>query len=206
MYYLAIIALTMCSTIGFAITHAIRQDVYSTGYAICHPLLVLLFVLVVLGVLAVLIRVIPQSIFNAENKYFRVSGREIKFYKKIGIKKWKDKVPDLGWTAGFPKANLQSLEPEYLKKFIDETCKGELLHHIAGVLGFVALFIFPSQDFFLVLPIVLVNFLLHLLPCIIQRYNRARLLVAYKYHIRKQSLSTTNAQDDRIESNKDAIS
>lgn len=188
MYYLVIIALTMVSTIGFALTHAIRQDVYSTGYAICHPLLVLAFVLVALGVLSVLVRLMPQKIYNADNWFFRVRNGELKFYKKIGIKKWKDKVPDLGWTAGFPKANLQSLEPEYLKKFIDETCKGELLHHIAGLIGFLALLIFPSQDFFLVLPIVLVNFVLHMLPCMIQRYNRSRLLVAYKFHTRKQGI------------------
>ena len=188
MYYLVIIALTMVSTIGFALTHAIRQDVYSTGYAICHPLLVLVFVLVILGLLAVVVRRMPQNIFNADNWFFRVRNGELKFYKKIGIKKWKDKVPDLGWTAGFPKANLQSLEPEYLKKFIDETCKGELLHHIAGLVGFLALLIFPSQDFFLVLPIVLINFVLHLLPCMIQRYNRSRLLIAYKFHLRKRGV------------------
>lgn len=199
MFYLVVIALTMCGTIGFGLCNAIRNDVYSTGYAICHPLFVLAFVLVVLGIFAVLVRRMPQAIFNADNWFFRVRQGELKFYKKIGIKKWKDKVPDLGWTAGFPKANLKSLDPEYLKTFIDETCKGEVLHNIAGFLGFVALLVFPSQDMIFVLPIVLVNFVLHMLPCMIQRYNRSRLLIAYKFHTRKQGIKEVE-QDTSEES------
>ena len=78
----------------------------------------------------------------------------------------------MGASGGFSKRNLKSLEPEYIQRFIYETCLGEILHLLTGVLGFTCLALFP---------LLIVNLILHLLPCFIQRYNRYKLVIVYDY-------------------------
>lgn len=87
----------------------------------------------------------------------------------------------MGASGGFSKRNLKSLEPEYIQRFIYETCLGEVLHLLTGVLGFTCLALFPLSQYYFVLPILIVNLILHLLPCFIQRYNRYKLVIVYDY-------------------------
>ncbi len=92
----------------------------------------------------------------------------------FSVKKWKDRLPDgASWMSnGFAKGKLESTEPEYLQRFIQETWRGELCHWTA---------IACAPVFFLWNPlwadIVMVCYaLLANLPCILaQRYNRIRL-------------------------------
>ncbi|MBR0423225.1 MAG: hypothetical protein IJJ04_01080 [Clostridia bacterium] len=98
------------------------------------------------------------------------------YVKKLKIKKWKDKLPQYVAKDGFSKKNLQSLtklSPEYIERFILETCRAEW-NHIMCCMYFVISFIINSFYYgiiFSVIPVVAnVPFIF------IQRYNRIRLL------------------------------
>ncbi len=94
------------------------------------------------------------------------------FYQKFFfIKSWKSKLPDgAAWFAGaFPKKKLSSRSPEYLKRFLLETCRAEAAH-------WATFFCFPI--FFIWNPpwacAVMFGYAVFMnLPCIVvQRYNR----------------------------------
>ncbi len=163
----------------------------SLAYAICAPLFLAVFCGLLLGVLDILIRLMPQNVWRYDKKPLLVSKKEVKFYEKLGIKKWKDKaVPDLGASAGFSKKNLKSTELEYLERFLRETCQGEALHLSGALLAFCFLALYPISDWYFVAPMLAVNFFINILPCMIQRYNRYRLSVVYKFKARHAALAT----------------
>ena len=115
----------------------------------------------------------PVAWFNPESAPASKRGR--RFYERVlFIKHWKDRLPDAArwFGGGFAKAELADTEPDYLRRFIRETWRGELCHWGA---------IACAPVFFLWNPawgdgIILVYAVAANLPCILaQRYNRARL-------------------------------
>jgi glycosyl-4,4'-diaponeurosporenoate acyltransferase len=96
------------------------------------------------------------------------------YERLLGIKRWKDRLPDAArWFGlGFAKDSLAGLEPGYLDRFIRETWRGELCHWAA--LGCAPLFFLWNP---LWADLVMVGYAVGAnLPCILaQRYNRLRL-------------------------------
>lgn len=89
------------------------------------------------------------------------------------VKRWKGLLPDgASWFAGgFAKKSLTSREPEYLRRFIAETRRGELCHWVQLALAPVFLIWNPWWAFLF----VMAWFFVSNLPCIVvQRYNRLR--------------------------------
>ena len=173
-------------SIGAALAVHFVTGSISLAYAFLMPLAVVLYFALLLGVADLAIRFLPRKIWQYDKGGFAVSKKESKAYEKLGIKKWKDKaVPDLGKTAGFAKKNLQGSDEDYLFKFLQETCMGETLHATGIVLSFSALAIFPIADWYFVVFLLGINFIINLLPCMIQRYNRYRLAIVYKFKTRK---------------------
>lgn len=130
---------------------------------------------------------LPTGWFVAPRPYqWERGGR---FYETVfAIKSWKDRLPDAsGWfRAGFAKANLASHTPDYLRRFIAETWRGELCHWAA--LGFAPAFFLWNPwwaDLVMLAYAIVAN-----IPCILaQRYNRARL----QRLLARQSPRTTSA-------------
>lgn len=145
---------------------------------------------------ALLIRILPKSWFNSDNKVFKVGKKERNFYEKLGIKKWKDKIPELGQTANFKKNKIQyPNNPEYLKKFIQETVYGESLHFFCILTAFLSLLLVPNHLILpMTLPIAIVYSVYNLPSLVIQRYNRPRLEI-----LLKRVSSKTPQQDVQIE-------
>lgn len=197
MLYFIIITATMLLTTGASVIMAhLSQTAVPIGYALLAPMTVNAYVLVLLGVICLLMRImIPRNFWEKKLDIFRVRAWEMPFYKKIHIKQWKDKIPEMGKTGGFPKDHIRSTEPEYMKRFIGETCFAEWMHFIVGAAGFTALALYPPRAYFFVLPIVIVNFILNLLPCLIQRYNRYRLSIVFEYReaVNKSDETTSRA-------------
>ena len=111
-----------------------------------------------------------RSLF-AQPRGWERGGR---FYERVfAIKRWKDKLPDASrmFRGGFAKGNLKNATPEYLKRFLRETWRGEVVHWLA----LLALPLFaiwnPWWGVLVNAAVALaVNF-----PCILAlRYNRAR--------------------------------
>ncbi len=126
-------------------------------------------------------RLLPPSLFAPDRKAFKVTKKEHRFYTRIGIKHWKEKVPELGIFTGFDKGQIKSIsEKEYLSRFLLEANFGVAIHLANGVLGFLILFIPFCSAPSIWIPIFAVNLILSLMPVFILRYNTYILYRLYK--------------------------
>ena len=121
-----------------------------------------------------------KRIFNSKNKFFKVSKKEMRFYKKIRLPKWKDKLPQ--FNPRFNKKELpETVTDEYIEEFIYVTCKAESIHYTAIVLGYLSIFLTtltPNVELWLAVHTFFgfVCLFCNLPFSMIQRYNRHRLL------------------------------
>ena len=133
----------------------------------------------------------PKKLFDANKKIFHVFKFENKFYEKMKIKKWKEKIPTIkSVKTGFDKTKIISKSPDYLLQFLTENCKAETGHAISILWGLIsiiiAIFILPKHMVLTVwLPVVILNTLFHYGPIAIQRYIRPRLLRLYNTSLKE---------------------
>jgi glycosyl-4,4'-diaponeurosporenoate acyltransferase len=98
-----------------------------------------------------------------------------RFYERVlAIKRWKDHLPDAArlFSGGFAKGTLRARNDDYLRRFVQETWRGELCHWAA--IAFTPLFFLwnPCWAGMIMLGYAIVANL----PCIlVQRYNRGRM-------------------------------
>lgn len=139
------------------------------------------------GLFAFICNQIPAK-WVKDKKFFDVSKKEQKFYEKLGIRSWKDKVLELGKLGGFSKSKIADPNsPEYVERFLIESYKGELDHIIGMFVGFTVIFIFPLKFAWCVgIPVAIVNVFLNLLSTMILRYNTPKLKVLHKRAMRNK--------------------
>lgn len=119
---------------------------------------------------------------NPMSKRYQVHDWEDKFYVKLGIRKWKDKIPELGKLfAGFDKSQVGDMKDnEHVKQFIAETVLAEYIHVSSAILGLLAVFGCLKTWYIVGLPLLLANFIINIMPAMVQRYNRPKLMLLYK--------------------------
>ena len=150
-------------------------------------LIVFLSTLAVIGIdliTATIVRwLTPKKWFDPDKRKSRVSKWELSFYKKIRVKKWKDKVLELGFLTKFSKNKLSDPNSkEYIHRFLLESYYGIAVHIFCILTGFLVIFIYPLYfALYFGLPIALVNAFLNLLPIFVLRYNLPKLASIYKY-------------------------
>ncbi len=129
------------------------------------------------GLIAIIINKIPDRLFGVNNPLYNVSEAEKNLYKKLKVRKWKDKVWELGGLGGFSKKNLANPNsPEYIEKFIIECNKGVLTHRLSYPIGFLPMLFIPNVcAYSIALPVALVNLFLNILPTLVLRYNTPKL-------------------------------
>lgn len=129
------------------------------------------------GLIAIVINKLPDRLFGVDNPAYSVSEWEKRLYKKLKVRKWKDKVWELGGLGGFSKKKLADPNsPEYIEKFIIECNKGVLTHRLSYPAGFLPMLIFRNACAFSVaLPVAAVNLFLNILPTLALRYNTPKL-------------------------------
>ena len=151
-----------------------------------------LSVIVIDGIFATIVRrLLPSKWFSADKTAFKAGKKECRFYEKIGIKKWKDKVIELGAFTSFRKNKIyEPNSAEYIERYIIEANFG-IVCHLAGIIfGFIAVFCCPKPLWLSIgLPVVLVNVVLSALPTFILRYNLPKLHVLYKFNLKKRKIS-----------------
>lgn len=128
-------------------------------------------------------KLIPDKAYLKDNKLFTSSKKECKFYERIGIKKWKDRILELGKLNNFRKNKIDSPnDPEYVKKFIAENNKGFMTHFVSIILGIPFIFLLPIKFWLpMTLPLCIASFILNVMPLFILRYNMPRLKVLLKF-------------------------
>lgn len=143
------------------------------------------------GAIAILINQLPDKYFGINHPFYIVTETEKKFYKKIKVRNWKDKVWELGGLGGFSKKNLAAPDsPEYIEKFIIECNKGVLTHRLSYPIGYLPMLFIPNVcAFTIALPVATVNLFLNILPTIVLRYNTPKLMALLLRMKRKRTPS-----------------
>lgn len=161
---------------------------YSPWFVIGAVVATTAFQIAIDGLAAFVISKFPARWFDETNKHFVVSKRSVKFYEKLHIRKWKDKVLELGFLSGFRKNKIASADnPEYFRRFIVESNKGIVEHRLGYVLGFLGIFLFPLKYALVIgVPIAIVNVILSGLPTMVLRYNIPKLTAVLKRLERQQ--------------------
>ncbi len=129
------------------------------------------------GIIAIVINKLPDRFFGVDNPAYRVSEWEKKLYKKLKVRKWKDRVWELGGLGGFSKKKLADPDnPAYIEKFIIECNKGVLTHRLSYPVGFLPMLLFSNVcALSIALPVAAVNLFLNILPTLALRYNTPKL-------------------------------
>ncbi len=125
-----------------------------------------------------------------DKKIYKVTKTERKFYEKLHIKVWKDKVWELGGMGGFRKNKLlDPNDPNYIKQFLIESNKGVAIHIAGIIMGISLVFVLPFNCFWTIsLPVVVTNIILNLMSIFVLRYNTPKLGVAYKRALRRDDV------------------
>lgn len=187
--YLTIIGAAMTVIAGLNIACEVASPLYAVvAVVFCVVLQIALDALV-----ALVIRLTPDRLYPPESPRYRVSGKEKKLYLKLGVRTWKDHIPDLGGIGGFSKKRLQSPnDPAYIEKYIIECHKGVLTHRLCYPLGLLVMFTLPNLCALTIgLPVAVINVVLNVLPTMALRYNTPMLLGMLQRMRRKQSAEFT---------------
>lgn len=118
----------------------------------------------------------PAEAFARDSWLYRIRSFERggRLYERIGIKRWKDRLPEAGalFTGGFSKRSVRTRDRAVLERFVVETRRAEWTHWtIMAVLPVFLLWNWWWVELLMLVYAVAANG-----PClVVQRYNRARL-------------------------------
>jgi len=171
-FYLIVILSTL---VAVGICHAPLGEGFSTLGLLSSLLdaaLGVISVIAIDGIVAWIVRRMPERWFSPEGRLYAVSKRERTLLRALGIDYWKRFVPELGCFTGFHKDRVA--EPgsvTYLERFLLESNYGAVGHILGAILGFLILLLPFCQPLSKGIPIAIVNFVLSMLPTCILRYN-----------------------------------
>ena len=118
----------------------------------------------------------PEAAFASDSWLYRRRGFERggRFYERLGIRRWKDRLPEAGalFTGGFSKRSVRTKDRAVLERFVVETRRAEWTHWTIMLITP----LFLVWNWWWVELLMVVYALSANLPClVVQRYNRARL-------------------------------
>ena len=158
--------------------------------------------IVIDGIVAFVIRKMPEKWFEKNKGIFKTSERELAFYEFLRVKKWKDYVPELGCFTGFHKNKLANpFDNKYIWRFIIESRYGVAIHFYSVPTSFLLLLLdwrmySGESNIWLTigLPVAIINAILIVLPAFILKYNLPRLLRIYDKNAAAEAKKNKNNQ------------
>ncbi len=162
---------------------------FDVWYVVLAVVINVAMVIVVDIIFATIVRwILPKKWFSIEKTFFSASKKTARFYEKIGIKKWKDKVLELGKVTGFRKDKLgDATSNEYVERFIVEANYGIGVHIACMIFGFLIIFIYPLEYCLAFgIPVGIVNVIINYMSYAILRYNLPKLHTLFKFNKRKE--------------------
>ncbi|MBO4251910.1 MAG: hypothetical protein J5911_04550 [Clostridia bacterium] len=150
------------------------------------------------GIFATLVRrAFPAKWFSVEKECWAAKKKECVFYEKIGIKKWKEKVIELGCFTSFRKNKIADPNNnEYVGRYILEANFGVAIHITGVILGYLVCLVFPKHWCFVGLPVGFVNMVLNWLPLMILRYNLPKLHQLYRINEKRAKRRAAAMESD----------
>ena len=151
-------------------------------------------VILIDGLVAFLIRRLPEKWFKEEKGILKTTKFELKLYNFLHVSKWKEHVPELGSFTGFHKNKVANpFDSEYLARFILEARYGAVIHFASVPTSFLVLLLDvwmytgPSSIWLTIaLPVAVVNAILILLPAFVLKYNLPKLQRLYQVSLAKK--------------------
>ena len=179
--YGIIILVCMALIALFNALFAVPMFGFSVLYAALATVILTAAVIALDGLFAFLIRRLPEKFFSHKRTFFTVSQKEKLRYEKLGIRKWKDKIPELGGFTGLRKNKIdRPYDNAYLSRYLTEACYGVTIHLVTVFTGYLIIFICPLRYWLCFgFPIATVNAVLNVLPIFVLRYNTYKLNVLY---------------------------
>ena len=150
------------------------------------------------GITAFVIRwLLPEKWFGDDKVGFAAGKKEARFLEKTGIKKWKDKIPELGMFTAFRKNKISDPKNnEYVKRYILEANYGVAIHAASMFVGFVIIFLAPAYKWCFGVPVAIVNVVYNGLSLAILRYNLPKLHRLYKIN---EKAAARRVKTERLE-------
>jgi len=144
------------------------------------------------AIVALVIRHLPSKFFSMDKRTYCLSSREKVFYEKIGVKKWKDKLPELGGFTSFHKDKIANpFDNQYIDRFILEACYGISIHYWSVPFGFLVILLDYKMYmggsnlwWTMAIPLCCVNAVLVVLPAFILKYNLPKLKKIREHNLR----------------------
>ena len=195
--YIIILVAGLTLTAGGNLFYALSKDM-NVGTMFLYLLLAVAICGIMAGIITLITRILPAKVFSLYRHRYKVSSKENKFYNKLKIKKWKDKIPELGKLSGFAKTEIaEPNNPQYIFKFLTENCIAEALHFYSIVAGLLVFVFLPREYVFTIgLPIFFLNMLLHIMPIFVQRYLRPKFLKIYNRLIsQNENINQNNLEE-----------
>lgn len=172
-FYIKIILYGMLGIVIFNLIIDFRiltvVNVFKSIAIICFPSIII----------SIVVKLLPKKLFKADNPFFKVRNFENKILLFLGVRNWKDKIPDAGaYLDKFSKRNLsEPKNKEYIDKFITQSIYAESIHNLSILWAIISLkFLRKDIRYKIGVPIVILNSFLHGLPVLVQRYLRPKLL------------------------------
>ncbi len=141
------------------------------------------------GITAGVCRLLPEKTVNVNAKRFIVSAKEKRFYEKLKIRKWKERIPEIGHLTGFRKNKIVDPKSiEYLDRFLLEICYGERGHFYSLFTSFLLVPLSPLHPLFLPVSIsvAVVAVALNIPSIMTLRYNSYKLRILRANVLKKQ--------------------
>jgi len=198
--YLLIIAVCMLIIAGI-VTLALAENFL---FVLLWTTAGVALIMAVDGLTATVARLMPDP---KKSRFFDVPRKEKQTYEKWRIRKWKDKVPEIGHFTGFRKNKLDDPKSvAYVERFLMESRCGEVGHIVSCVTGALIFLVqlipaFPAYWWMLCIGIVFVNAALNIPTVFVLRYNYYKLTALKNALIKKEqkltaaSLATATAKD-----------
>ena len=150
--------------------------------------------LIIDGLVAFICRRFPKKWMDPNKKIFTASERQMKFYERIGVKKWKDKVPELGGFTSFHKNKLSNpWDLAYVERYMLEACYGIIIHLASPFFAFLAILLdykmytgWSWMWLTIMLPVAIVNAILIVLPAYILKYNMPKLKMLWDINMKNK--------------------
>ena len=190
---LYLIIILICQSIIILLNSLLGSDPW--WFYLIYTISATIIVILIDGLVASFIRHQKEEKVDYRLKGFIPSNKAIKFFELIGVKRWKEHIPELGGFSGFHKNHvLNPRDDEYIKRFILETCYGIKIHYVSVPVGFLIMLLdyrmyYEKSYIFLtvLLPIAIVNGVLIVLPAFALQYNLPKLIRLHEKNIKRTS-------------------
>lgn len=170
---------------------------FTDGFILRSVINTLLLLLAINIVCASFFSWLVPKVVHPFSKLYKVHKWENKLYLRLGVRNWKDKIPELGARlAGFDKSTVGDMhDNEHIKQFITQTIMAEYNHGSGAIFGFFAIFACLKVWHIVGIPLLLANLIINLMPIIVQRYNRPKLMLLYERNAKNQAKQAAKEQE-----------